>query len=181
MSIVTRGPRSILVIERNAVPVQDVCDAVAEHKTLEWLQQRYSLHADEVFDCLDAYVDMSEKHNKNMLSLAVYRDEAQRIAGIDTVAINDRVYFATLLYGRTLFPDVDNLGDLFLRALNVIIIECLMDIKDGVANDGPSRYFVHDVVLAALEQTTSLKFDQTNAETMLEELDYKTVLGEIKL
>jgi hypothetical protein len=179
MSIVARGPRNILVIERNSVPVKDVCDSVAEHKTLSWLRQRYNVHPDEVFECLDTYVDMSEKGNKNVLSLAVFRDDQQKIAGIETVSINDRVYFAMLSYGRMFFPTVDNFNELFARTLTVVIIECLMDIKDGVPADNDGRYFIHDVVINALQKATSLKFDQNNVDSVLEDLDYRSVLKEI--
>jgi len=180
MSVVTKGPRNIFVIERNSVPVKDVCDAVAEHKTLNWLQQRFGVRIDEVFECLDTYVDISEKDNKNVLSLAIYRDEQQKLVGIDTVAINDRVYFAVLCYGSMFFNDITCFNELFTRSLKVIAVECLMDIRDGVSYDHTDRNFVHSIVLTALEQSTGIKFEKHNVEEMLRDLDHEAILESIK-
>ena len=53
----TKGPRNIHVVARNNVPVSDICDCVAEHKPLDWIMSRYLVTEDEVFECIDAYID----------------------------------------------------------------------------------------------------------------------------
>lgn len=179
MSIVTKGPRNMFVIERNNVPVKDICDSVAEHKTLSWLQQRYGVQRGEVFECLDAYVDMSDDDNNNLLALAVYRDDQQKLAGIETVAINDRVYFAVLCYGTMFYPHIDCFNELFAASLNLIVVESLLDVKSGIAEEYTDRSFIHSVVLTALEKSTGVTVDQHNVDQLLQDLDYETVLREL--
>ena len=98
--IKTKGPHNIHVVARNNVPVNDVCDAIAEHKTLEWVQTRYMITEDEVFGCLDTYVDLTEKKPFHLELSCIADPEKSNIYGIETSAINDKMYFNEIMEGR---------------------------------------------------------------------------------
>lgn len=175
MSIVARGPANILVIQRNGVPLKEICDAVAEHQLLSWIKLRYNVTTDEVFECLDTYADLLEKRNDNALMLEVIRDINGRISAIETVGINDRMYFSVLSYSRTFYPGVDNFKELYVKGMKCIIIEVLMDIKYQMKDQIQHRPFMHGVALAAMEDAISGPIDQHNVQDILDDLRYQPV------
>jgi hypothetical protein len=95
---------------------------------------RYLVTEDEVFECIDAYIDFTEK-KPYMLKLRCAADpDDANIHGIETSEINDKMYFSILTYGR-LFFDIKPLQDLFTYALNLVIIESVLDLKENVVVD----------------------------------------------
>ena len=173
--IKTKGPRNIHVIARNNVPVSDICDCVAEHKPLDWIMSRYLVTEDEVFECIDAYIDFAEK-KPYMLELRCAADpDDANIHGIETSQINDKMYFSILTYGR-LFFDIKPLQDLFTYALNLVIIESVLDLKENVVVDADS---MHGVVLAAFKQSYG-DIDHTNIDHVLSQLDHTTLMKMMK-
>jgi hypothetical protein len=174
--IKTKGPLNIHVVARNNVPVDDVCDAVAEHKTLEWIQTRYMVTEDEVFECLDTYVDLTEKKSFHLELSCIADPENSNIYGIETSVINDKMYFSVLLYGR-LFFETRNLQELFTYALNLIIIESVMDLKQAEPTDPNS---MHSVVLDAFRQSYG-DIDETNIDHILTQLDHQTLMRQMKI
>lgn len=173
MTIVARGPANILVIQRNGVPLKEVCDAVAHHSPLSWIKTRYSVTNDEIFECLDAYADLLEKRNDNALMLQVVRDINNRIAAIETVGINDRMYFSVLSYARSVFPKIDNFKELYVKGMKLIIIETLTDIKNHSRHSIEDRPFMHGVALTALESALGETVDQHNVQNALDDLNYQ--------
>jgi len=173
--IKTKGPRNIHVIARNSVPVSDICDCVAEHKTLEWITNRYLISEEEVFECLDTYVDLFEK-KPYMLKLSCTADSnGSDIYGIETSEINDKMYFSILIYGR-LFFDIKSLQELFTYALNLVIIEAVLDLKENIKVDEDS---MHGVVLNAFKQSYG-DVDQTNIDHVLTQLDHNALMRMMK-
>jgi hypothetical protein len=179
MSIVARGPANILVIQRNGVPLKEICDAVAEHKLMSWIKTRYNITNDELFDCLDTYADLLEKHNQNALTLEVIFNVNNRIAAIETMGINDRMYFSVLCYSRKLFPNLDSFKNLYVKGMKLIIVEVLMDVKHDLRANIENRPFMHGVALAALEKAIERTVDHTNVQDILDDLDYMSVLEEV--
>jgi hypothetical protein len=173
--IKTKGPHHLHVIDRNNVPVHEICDAVADHKTLEWIKNRYSITDDEVFECLDTYVDLSEKKPLIIKLSCTADSEGSDIYGIETTEINDRMYFSVLNYGR-LFFDASCLQELFTYSLNLIIIESVMDLKDKIDMDPAS---MHSVVLEAFKESYG-EVDASNIEHILEQLDHQSLMRQMK-
>lgn len=173
--IKTKGPYNIHVIARNNVLVSDVCDCVAEHKPLEWITNRFLITEEEVFECLDTYVDLFEK-KPYMLKLSCIADpEHSDIYGIETSEINDKMYFSVLIYGR-LFFDIESLQELFTYALNLIIIEAVLDLKENIVVDEDS---MHGVVLDAFKKSYG-DIDHTNIDHVLSQLDHQTLMRQMK-
>lgn len=135
--ISTRGPENVVVLDRSRVPVDEVCEAVAEHKPLNWIKTRYPVTDDEIFQCLETFIDITAPVNGDMLELRL-RDPStpSRLFDMETVLISDRVYFAILTYARVLAPECNDIHMLYRIGIESILVECLMDIKkDEVALD----------------------------------------------
>jgi hypothetical protein len=173
--IATKGPRNTHVIARNNVPVDDVCDSVAEHKSLEWIMNRFLITEDEVFECLDTYVDLAEK-KPYLLKLSCVADTtASNIYGIETSQINDKMYFSILIYGR-LFFDIKQLQELFTYSLNLIIVETVLDLKEKIDVD---RDCMHGTVLDAFKSSYG-EVDDTNIDHILTQLDHQSLMRMMK-
>lgn len=173
--IKTKGPRNIHVIARNNVPVSDICDCVAEHKALDWIINRYLVTEDEVFECIDTYIDFAEKKPYKLKLRCDAEPDDTNIYGIETSEINDKMYFSILTYGR-LFFDIKPLQDLFTYALNLVIIESVLDLKENVIVDADS---MHGVVLAAFKHSYG-NIDHTNIDHILSQLDHTTLMKMMK-
>ncbi len=176
MSIVTKGPFNVYVIERNSVPVVDVCDHVSDHKTIEWLQTRYNITLDEIFECLDMFLDLTDKQEFK-IDIECYKDnETNKIFGIETKGINDKSYFSVLTYGRIFFPDILDFKTLYVYSLNLIIIEALISIKEN--SNFESEENIHSAVLNAFIKSYG-PIDSNLVEEMLNQLDYNDILDKI--
>ncbi len=173
--IKTKGPNNIHVIDRNNVPIGEVCDSVAEHKPLELIKKRYLITDEEIFECLDTYVDLTDK-KPFIIKLSCTADpNGSDIYGIETTEINDKMYFSILNYGR-LFFEADCLQELFTYSLNLVIIESVLDLKDNTMCDPES---MHGVVLDAFKDSYGT-VDASNIDHILEQLDHQSLMRQMK-
>jgi hypothetical protein len=173
--IKTKGPHNIHVIDRNNVPISEVCDSVADHKSIDWIKNRFLVTDDEVFECLDTYVDLTDK-TPFVIKLNCTADpNGSDIYGIETTEINDKMYFSILNYGR-IFLEADCLQELFTYSLNLIIIEAVLDLKDSTDNDPMS---MHSVVLDAFRDSYG-NIDSSNITHILEQLDHQSLMRQMK-
>lgn len=173
--ITTKGPANTLVLARNNVPVYDVCNDAAEHMDFDRIKNRYLISEEELFECLDAYVDLAESNSYSLTLECIADGVARDIYGIETVAINDKLYFSILLYGK-LFFNFDTLHNLYTYTLNLIIIESVLDLKENSDIDPAS---MHGVVLDAFIQTYG-EIDHTNVDHVLSQLDHQKLMGQVK-
>ncbi len=151
MTISNRGPRNILVLDRSGVQVTDVCDAIAEYKDIEWVTQRYPVTVDEVFECIDAFVDLAKPSKKDKLELDFVDDPVSSDdLDVQATAITDRIYFLIISYAKSILNDCESVDDLFRYGLELIIVDCLEDLEKGERDFENSE--VHSVVFNALEK-----------------------------
>lgn len=176
MTIITKGPQSVYVIERNSVPIVDVCDHISDHKTVSWLQKRYNITVDEIFECLDTFIDLTDKQEFK-IDIVCYKDEeTKKIFGIETKGINDKAYFSILTYGRIFFPDIVEFETLYVHSLNLIIIESLISAKDNV--DMLDVDNIHTAVFKSFVKSFG-SVDIKLIDDMLNQLDYNNILSKI--
>ena len=132
MTIVARGPRNLLTLQSSGVLVKEIWDAVTEHKDVTWLLTRYPITVEEIFECIDALIDLTEPHENDFIELKC--DQAGNTIediNIETVGITDRIFFMLVSYGKTFCPEETNIQNLFAEGLMTVISECLADIKQG--------------------------------------------------
>ena len=150
MTISSRGPRNILVLDRSGVQITDVCDAVAEYKDIDWVLKRYPIKTEEVFECIDAFVDLAKPSKKDKLELDFSNTATTDDLDVEATAITDRIYFMIISYGRSLIPDCDSIDDLFRYGLELIIVDCLEDLEKG--DRGFENSEIHNIVFNALDK-----------------------------
>ena len=92
--IKTKGPANTLVLARNNVPVHDVCNDAAEHMEFKRIKSRYLISDLEFFECLDAYVDLADSTPFKIKLDCIADAAGHDIYGIETVEINDKLYFS---------------------------------------------------------------------------------------
>lgn len=150
MTVSARGPRNILVLDRTNVPVMEVCDAVAEHKTFDWIKTRYPITDNEIFECLETFVDVTRPNKNDKLELRSVPDDDEDGFEIEAAAITDRIYFLIVTYAKAMVTDCNNIYDLFRYGLEIIISESLNDVKNGHRSFEASE--IHDIVFTAFEK-----------------------------
>ena len=133
--ISTRGPDNIIVLDRTRVPVDEICEAVADHKPMTWIKNRYPITDEEIFQCLETFIDMTVPVRGDRLELRLLKSSSpSRLFDMETVVISDRVYFAILSYARVLAPQCLDVHLLYRIGIESILVECFMDIKDNKFN-----------------------------------------------
>lgn len=147
MSISARGPKNHLVLERTGVLVREIWDAVADHKDIEWLTQRYPITADEVFECIDALIDLTDNDDIDFIKLSCTDATSFEKLELEAVGITDRVYFSVVSYGKALNSESTDIRELFSYGLMLIINDCLADIKVGASDYKNSH--LHNLVYNA--------------------------------
>ena len=171
MTIVARGPRNLLTLENSGVLVKEIWDAVAEHKNVEWLTNRYPITEYEVFECIDALIDLTEPHENDFIQLKCTKGGVTIAeTDIETVGITDRIFFSLVSYGRTFNNDVTDIQQLFVEGLITVVSECLADIKQG-AND----YLNSDLHVKVYNAFIEAYSKVGSVEEILEVLDTNTI------
>lgn len=132
MTIVARGPRNLLTLESSGILVKEIWDAVAEHKDVHWLMNRYPITEHEIFECIDALIDLTEPHEHDFIELKCTNNGSSlNDIEIETVGITDRIFFSLVSYGKSFNNDILDIQTLFVEGLMMVISECLADIKLG--------------------------------------------------
>ena len=150
MTISNRGPQNILVLDRTGVQIIDVCDAITEYKDITWVTQRYPITVDEIFECIDAFVDLAKPSKKDKLELDFADNSNSTDVDLDVqaTAITDRIYFLIISYAKSILHDCETIDDLFRYGLELIIVDCLEEIEKGEQSFENSE--VHSIVFNAL-------------------------------
>jgi len=147
MSIETRGHNNILVVSSSAVPVEDITDAVIDRKNLDWICNRFPVSVDEVFECIDCIAD-SAKASTFTGGITLLNTGNDVDLDIETVSVNDTVYFALISYGHGIKPSALSFDEIY----NIGLVNVIRDIYQDLAQG--AKYFessdLHITVYEAL-------------------------------
>ena len=132
MSIESRGPNNVLVLERTAVPVNLIADQVCCRVEVARIQQRYPVSVAEIFECIEAWTDIREPSENEYIKFDV--SYANGDLDVMTIGISDWIYLSLVAQGRMYHPDNIDLQELFKLGLEQCIVDCLMDLRDGNTN-----------------------------------------------
>lgn len=149
MAIETRGNANTIVVLPSAVPVEQVTDAVIDRKNLEWICNRFPVTVDDVFECIDVVADGAKpKHFKDGITLLNTGTEIN--LDLQTVSVNDTVFFGLISFGHTLKPEALNFDQIY----NIGLVQVIRDIYTDLSQD--QTYFesseLHNTVYQALLQ-----------------------------
>lgn len=129
MAISTRGPRNTLVLDRNCVPVNTICDQLCIGTDIKVIQKRFTVSVDEIYSCAEAWVDTRTCTEQDFIKLSVFSHDGE--FDVSTTGITDFVFLSILTLGRLTHPEVTNANMLHAFGLESIITDCCFDIIGG--------------------------------------------------
>lgn len=147
VAISTRGPRNVLVLDRNCVPVNQVCDELCREGNTAHICRKFNINSDEVFACAEAWVDVREAQPEDFIRLTIYENNAEY--DVQTTGISDYVYLTLLATGRMMHPEVDSTSMLHAYGLESVITDCCFDITGGT--DHYKMSAIHKIVFEEFE------------------------------
>lgn len=127
--ISVRGPDRILVVDRTAVPVSTVCDAVTTSKSVGDIINCLPITEQEVFAAVDAVVSLNSISDRDYIRFQCDREQDE--VSVDTVAVTDTVYLNALIFGKEQRPTEQDLYTLYAYGIESIMFDCLLDISNG--------------------------------------------------
>jgi hypothetical protein len=147
MPLETRGHLNTVVVLPGAVPVEQICNAVVDRKTLEWICNKYPISVDDVFDCID-YVSDTAKPSTFVRGITFLNSGDAVDFDIETVSVNDTVFFAMISFGHGIKPEALAFDEIY----NIGLVQVIKDIYNDLAQD--AKYFessdLHNAVYEAL-------------------------------
>lgn len=149
MGIQSRGPNNILVLERSAVPVNEIVDLVCSRQPLTTILRKFPIGEAEVFECCDCWVDTRDATENDYIKFDVQFTNGD--LDVMTMGISDWIYISLVNQGRVYFPEESNLEKLFMLGMEQVIADCLMDIRDGNTNFDMSE--LHRIIYEEFERT----------------------------
>jgi hypothetical protein len=127
--ISTRGPEQILVVDRVAVPVSAVCDAVIQGATIADILSKLPINEEEMFAAVDAVVGIVGVSDSDFISFKCEKDDED--VSVETVKVTDNVFLNALLFDREQRPGEQDIYALYAYGIESIMFDCLVDIVNG--------------------------------------------------
>lgn len=152
-----------LVIGDLKVPVRNVTDAFLDRSPVEFIQKRFPLSVEEIFECLDAVADHDTIGVQDRLVVVNQSIDAQEIT-LATTSIADTIFLKVLQIGRNTNINITNINDLYEIGFKTLAIESYEDKVSG-NNHLEEVSDIHSIVNSAIsnaipdmEPSTILKF-----------------------
>lgn len=127
MGLETRG-KNVVVTSGNGVIVTDIADSLIEGKSFEWLQKRYPVSYEEIWEVVDYYADKVPAKDKNFKLENVGSDTD---IDIEVSKVSDTMYFGLINFGKVFLPQSDNTKLLFTKGLEMVITEVCEELLDN--------------------------------------------------
>lgn len=164
---------NILVTTQHSVLISDVANAVIDNKSIDWIQQRYPVTVNEVFEVIDFYADKFDDFDDQSIDLQNLGSDTD--VELECKSISDGMFFNILSYGRQFFPSENRFPWLFKFGLHTILIEVFTDLSNGNTNFESSQ--LHTVIYEAIKDSIS----KLTPEEILENLNDDLVNYEVKI
>jgi hypothetical protein len=161
--ISSRGPKGTLVLDRNCVPVRDVIADLLTRERLSGIREKYLISDEEIFDCIDIFIDNFGPTEHDFIKLVCNRIESD--ISVEAVGLSDWVFVSAIAMGRTIGQDEDRIRTLFAYGLEVVMIDCLTDLKSG--KDYYLYSELHTLVLDAFEDAFGQPLTQEDIDVLL--------------
>jgi uncharacterized protein (DUF433 family) len=163
MSIESRGPNHVLVLERTAVPVNLIADQVSCRVSIERIMQRFPITESEIFECIETWCDIRDASENDFIKFDVEFSNGD--LNVMTMGISDWIYLSLVSQGKIYHPNTSDLQELFKLGIEQIIVDCLMDLRDGNTNFEMSE--LHDMIWAEFSRQYQEKLDVDKIQELL--------------
>ena len=135
----------ILILADSGVLIFEVAEHIVTGKTMDWLCTRYPIEPQQVFDVIDTTADLLSDWSECIV-LKNVGDES--FINLETVKVNNTMYFNLLSMGHAYHEDVSDFSDLYILGLEKVVYDIYTDLKAG--QDGYEDSDLHLVIYDAL-------------------------------
>ena len=160
--ISTRGPEDIMVVDRNCVPIADVCTTIISSETVTEVTQKLPVNVEEIFECVNIFADYFGPQENDFIEIECAKDGND--TAVEAVGMSDWVYFGALQMGHALNNREDDFQVLFSMGMEKIMYDCLCDIIEGI--DDYSLQGLHQIVFESFSKAYG-NIDQKTARRLL--------------
>ena len=175
MSISARGPRNILVIDRNCVPIGEVVELVVHQRDIDGIINKFNITADEVYDAISCWVDLREPSENDFIKFTTKFDN--NMLDVETTGISDWVMLSCIAFGKDYMPNETDLSFLYGWGLGELLIQSMSDIRDD--NRDYEASALHEAVLEAFENSYK-KVTMENAQEMINSIELERSQDEVR-
>lgn len=161
--ISVRGPQQILVVDRVAVPVTAVCDAVIDLRTKSEVRSVLPITESELFGAIDAMVNIVGINHRDYINFSC--DRQLEDITVETDSVTDNVYLSALLFGYDLRPQEDHLFSLYAHGVESIMYDCLLDCSHG------STHYMHSELHSLIYDAFCKAFGEPTPDEILKLLE----------
>ena len=176
MSISPRGPRNILVIDRNCVPINEIVNHVVNQRDIDAVMSKYNIDSNEVFDAIGCWCDMREPTENDFVKFQTSFSNTGML-DVETTGISDWMMLSCISFGKDYLPNEIDLSFLYGWGLGELLIQAMSDIKNGKKDYEASA--LHEPVLVAFENSYN-KVTPQNAEEMIHSIELERSQGEVR-
>lgn len=124
--ISTRGPNQVLVVDRSAVPVHEVCSALIHNPDISTVVQKYPVTFDEVTECISAFCDMAGPSIYDFIEITCTKKND--VVEVETAGLSDWVFLSAVQIGMSEMPAETSVNVLYAKGVEVVMIDCLIDM-----------------------------------------------------
>ena len=175
MSISPRGPRNILVLDRNCVPINQVVEVTVQHRDVEYVMDKFRITADEVFDCISCWVDLRDPTENDFVEFVTSFEN--NMLDVETTGISDWIMLSCISFGKDYNPNEIDFNYLYAWGLGELLIQSMTDIKYGTKDYEAS--VLHESVLKAFEGSYK-EVTPENAQEMIHSIELERSQGEVR-
>lgn len=145
--ISTRGPDNIVVLDRLAIPIFDICSSVIYLDTVTEILEKFPITRYEFKESLQFFYDNCGPDEHDFIELECVRDGEHM--DVDTAGLSDWVYVSAVLAGYLNTPETDIILTLYSNGLKSFMKDALVSIIEGA----PFNTEMSRMILEAFEES----------------------------
>jgi len=169
MQISKRAGSNRWFIDRTGTPVILVVDSVLNQRDLSYTQSLYPVTEEEIFGCVDFYLETKDLSPKDYIEFNVAHDEND-VLDLTTSGITKWVYLSILSYGRIFDTKSTHCKDIYAKGLQNIFKDILTDLYKDETDFMQSK--VHELVYNSFIKSYG-EMSKEDVHYLLESLNVK--------
>jgi hypothetical protein len=140
--ITTRGPDKILVLDRLAIPIFDVCSSFIDLDNVSEILEKFPLSKDEIKECMIFFHDNCGPYEHDFIDLVCSQEDSDMT--VETAGLSDWVYVSAVLRGMLSSPEVNSILELYSIGLQLYMFDALDAVTNGLPQPSPMSQMVFD-------------------------------------
>jgi len=141
-----RGPNNVMVVDRTAVPVEQVCEQVLSTQFADQVLEQFPITTEELFACLEVFSDTQGPINNDFVSISCVKTDDGDVE-LETTAVSDWVYITAVYLGEQVTQNEERFDTLYAYGMESVMYDCLLDMQNGRSSFNHSD--IHRIVFDA--------------------------------